>query len=57
MEENEKITPANIRELINAISDPILKSHLFRIRVTRVINYIAVTSVIAWGVVLVFVYY
>lgn len=57
MEENEKITPANIRELINAISDPILKSHLFRVRVTRVINYIAVTSVIAWGVVLVFVYY
>ena len=56
MRENEKILPVNIGRMINTISDTILKKYLFQIYITRLINCIAIVSVIVWGMVLMFVY-
>ena len=56
MEVNEKITPADVGKLIETLTDPVLKRYLFQSHITRLLNCIAVASLIAWGVVLVFVY-
>ena len=52
IEKKEEISPVNIRELIGILTDPVLKKYLFQYRITRLFNYIAVASVMAWGIVL-----
>lgn len=54
--ENEEILSVDVGKLIETLTDPVLKRYLFRSHITRLVNCIAIVSLIVWGVVLVYVY-